>query len=52
MDNNQDEQKEQRRTMKHRSRLGKLNDSIKCNNIWITGILEEEKKREKMYLKK
>ena len=54
MENNEAEQKTER-IMEHESRLKELSDSIKCNNICIVGIPEEEeedKREQKIYLRK
>ena len=45
MENNEDEQKRERRTMEHEKRLRELSDSIKCKNIHIIGVPEEERKK-------
>lgn len=49
MENDEDKQKIERRIMGHEHRLRELNDSIKHNNISITG---RERKFPQIYLRK
>ena len=44
MDNSKAEQ-ERERIMEHKNRLRELADCIKCNNICITGVPEEEERK-------
>ena len=43
MENNEAEKKKERKTLDHESRLRELSDSIKYNNILVTGVPEEER---------
>ena len=43
MENNEAEQQRERTIMDHENRLREISDSIKCNNIHIIGVPEEEK---------
>ena len=45
MENNEAEQKRERRIMQHENRLKELSKSIKCNNILIIKIPEEEREK-------
>ena len=53
MENNKAEKKE-KRNMEHENRLRESSNSIKCNNIEIIGVPEEEEteKGQKYYLRK
>ena len=46
MESNQVEQKREKRIMQNKNRLRELNDSIKCNNICIIGVPEEDRKKD------
>ena len=52
MESNEAEQK--RRIVQYKNRLRELSDLIKCNNIYILGVPEEEEreKGQKFYFKK
>ena len=50
MKNNDAEQKRERRIMRHKNRLRELSDSIKHNDIRITGVPEEERVKGEEYL--
>ena len=54
MESNQAEQTREKRIMQNENRLRKHNGSIKCNNIHIIGVPEEEEREieKKIYLKK
>ena len=45
MESNQAEQKREKRIMQCENRCREFSDSIKCNNICIKGVLEEEKRK-------
>ena len=44
MGNNETKQKRER-TMEHENRYRELSNSIKCKNIHIVGVLEEEREK-------
>lgn len=47
MKNKEVDQKRERKILDHKSRLLELGDSLKCNNIYIIGLSEEEEKEER-----
>ena len=47
MEINEAEQKRERRIMEHKNRLRELSDSIKCNDICIIGVPEEEEREKR-----
>jgi len=49
MENNKGEQKRER-IKEQETRLRKLSDSIKCNNICIIGVPEEERKEGRKFI--
>ena len=48
MESNQAEQKREKRIMQNENRVRELSDSIKHDNVHITGVPEEEKRRQKI----
>ena len=52
MDNKEAEKKREREIMDHQHRLRDLSDLLKCNNICIIGVPEEEDKKRKVYVNK
>ena len=45
MKSNQAEQKKEKRNTQNENRLREISDSIKCNNIHIIGVPEEEREK-------
>ena len=52
MENDEAEKKRVRKILDHKGRIRELSDSMKCNNIRIIGVPEEERKGLKVYLNK
>ena len=48
MKSNQAEQKQEKIIVQNENRFRELSDVIKCNNIYIMGVPEEEKKGQKI----
>ena len=53
MENNEAEKNRDKKILDHEGRIRDLNDSMKCNNIHVIGIPEEEERKEqRVYLNK
>ena len=49
---NDEAKKREKNILDHKERIRELSDSMKCNNIHIIGVPEEERKGQKVYLNK
>ena len=48
MENDEGEKKRDKKILDHEGRIRELSDSMKCNNIRIIGVSEEERKGQKI----